>query len=164
MRRWGKTSGLFDLSNGFDPNSTGLENILIRGLYLGIDRKTLLARRDAIADFSELGTYIHLPVSSYSVGMLMRLAFSVSTSVAPDILLMDEWLTVGDAAFQAKAERRLLDLVHESGILVIATHSLPIVERVCNRLVWLDAGRVRADGPVGEVIESFMALRSSQLV
>lgn len=164
MRRLGQTSGLFDLSNGFDLNSTGLENILIRGLYLGIDRKTLLSRRDAIADFSELGTYIHLPVSSYSVGMLMRLSFSISTSVAPDILLMDEWLTVGDAEFQKKAEKRLLDLVHESGILVIATHSLPIVQRVCNRLIWLDAGRVRADGPADKVIESFLAADSSQLV
>ena len=151
MQRAGKTSSLFDLSYGFDPDSTGLENILIRGMYLGLDRRTLLERREAIADFSELGAYIHLPVHAYSAGMLMRLAFSISTSISPDILLMDEWLAVGDTNFQAKAEQRLRDLVGATGILVIATHSLTIMERVCTRLIWLDAGRILADGPFDEV-------------
>lgn len=156
IRRHGKTSALFDLSYGFDPNSTGLENILIRGMYLGLDRKTLVQRRDAIADFSELGAYIHMPVGAYSAGMLMRLAFSISTSVSPEILLMDEWLAVGDANFQKKAERRLLDLVGSSGILVIATHSFAIMERTCNRLIWLDAGKIIADGPFEDVKQHFL--------
>jgi lipopolysaccharide transport system ATP-binding protein len=156
MKRIGKTSSLFDLSYGFDPNSTGLENILIRGMYLGLDRATLLKLRDGIADFSELGGYVHIPVNTYSAGMLMRLAFAISTSVSPDILLMDEWLAVGDATFQKKAEQRLLDLIGGSGILVMATHSLGILERVCNRLIWLDAGTIRADGPFHEVSEKFL--------
>jgi lipopolysaccharide transport system ATP-binding protein len=157
MTRMGRTSSLFDLSYGFDPNSTGLENILIRGMYLGLDRSTILKLRDGIAEFSELGGYIHIPVNTYSAGMLMRLAFAISTSVSPDILLMDEWLAVGDANFQKKAEQRLLDLIGGSGILVIATHSLEIMERVCNRLVWLDSGNIRADGPFGDVKKEFLA-------
>jgi lipopolysaccharide transport system ATP-binding protein len=161
MQRVGRTSSLFDLSYGFDPNSTGLENILIRGMYLGLDRATLLRLRDGIADFSELGGYIHIPVNTYSAGMLMRLAFAISTSISPDILLMDEWLAVGDANFQKKAERRLLDLIGASGILVMATHSLGIMERVCNRLIWLDAGTIRADGSFQEVSEKFLSANSA---
>jgi lipopolysaccharide transport system ATP-binding protein len=161
MQRVGRTSSLFDLSYGFDPNSTGLENILIRGMYLGLDRATLLRIRDGIADFSELGGYIHIPVNTYSAGMLMRLAFAISTSISPDILLMDEWLAVGDANFQKKAERRLLDLIGASGILVMATHSLGIMERVCNRLIWLDAGTIRADGSFQEVSEKFLSANSA---
>jgi lipopolysaccharide transport system ATP-binding protein len=157
IERVGKTSSLFDLSYGFDPYSTGLENILIRGLYLGLDRKTLLARRDEIADFSELGAYINLPVNTYSAGMLMRLAFAISTSISPDIILMDEWLVVGDSNFQKKAEVKLQELIGRSGILVIATHSLAIMERICTRLIWLDSGRILADGPFKEVSEKFLA-------
>jgi homopolymeric O-antigen transport system ATP-binding protein len=156
IRRVGRTSSLFDISYGFDPSATGLENILIRGMYLGLDKDTLINKRDEIADFSELGGYIHLPVHTYSVGMLMRLAFSISTSVSPDILLMDEWLAVGDATFVGKAEQRLIDLIGNTGILVIATHSFSILERVCNRLIWLDAGRIRADGPVDEIKQQFL--------
>ena len=156
MKRIGKTSSLFDLSYGFDPNSTGLENILIRGMYLGLDRATLLKLREGIAEFSELGGYVHIPVHTYSAGMLMRLAFAISTSVSPDILLMDEWLAVGDANFQRKAEQRLLELIGGSEILVMATHSLGIMERICNRLIWLDAGTIRADGPFDEVSKKFL--------
>jgi lipopolysaccharide transport system ATP-binding protein len=158
IKRVGRTSSLFDLSYGFDPNSTGLENILIRGMYLGLDRSTILKLRDGIAEFSELGGYLHIPVNTYSAGMLMRLAFAISTSVSPDILLMDEWLAVGDANFQKKAEQRLLDLIGGSGILVIATHSLGVMERVCDRLIWLDSGNIRADGPFGDVKREFLAV------
>jgi lipopolysaccharide transport system ATP-binding protein len=157
MIRVGRTSSLFDLSYGFDPNSTGLDNILIRGMYLGLDRSTILKLRDSIAEFSELGGYIHIPVNTYSAGMLMRLAFAISTSVSPDILLMDEWLAVGDAHFQKKAEQRLLDLIGGSGILVIATHSLGVMERVCDRLIWLESGNIRADGPFDEIKKQFLA-------
>jgi ABC-type polysaccharide/polyol phosphate transport system ATPase subunit len=157
FRRLGRTSSLCDMSYGFDPGASGMDNILIRGMYLGLDRAVLLERQREIADFSELGSYIYLPVHTYSVGMLMRLAFSVSTSVSPDILLMDEWLTVGDASFVEKAKKRLLDLVERSGILVIATHSFDILEQICTRLIWLEAGSVRADGGVAEVKREFLA-------
>jgi lipopolysaccharide transport system ATP-binding protein len=156
MYRVGATSSLFDMSYGFDPGASGMENILIRGMYLGLDRETLLRRREEIADFSELGGYMQMPVHTYSVGMLMRLAFSISTSVSPEILLMDEWLAVGDKNFVGKAEQRLVELINNTGILVIATHSFSILEKVCNRLVWLDAGRIRANGPIEAVKADFL--------
>jgi homopolymeric O-antigen transport system ATP-binding protein len=157
FKRVGSTSSLCDMSYGFDPGASGMDNILIRGMYLGLDRGILLQRQKEIADFSELGGYIYMPVQTYSVGMLMRLAFSISTSVSPEILLMDEWLTVGDAAFVKKAETRLTDLVNKTGILVIATHSFDILERICNRIIWLDAGNIRADGTVAEVRRAFLS-------
>jgi len=160
FERVGRASSLCDMSYGFDPGASGMENILIRGMYLGLDRTQLIERQREIADFSELGGYIHLPVHTYSVGMLMRLAFAVSTAVSPDILLMDEWLAVGDANFVEKAKKRLLDLVDKSGILVIATHSFDILEQICNRLIWLDAGSVRADGSVAEVKRAFFSDRT----
>jgi ABC-type polysaccharide/polyol phosphate transport system ATPase subunit len=155
--RIGRTSSLCDMSYGFDPGASGMDNILIRGMYLGLDRSVLLQRQKDIADFSELGSYIYLPVHTYSVGMLMRLAFSISTSISPDILLMDEWLAVGDAGFVEKAKARLMDLVNNTGILVIATHSFDILDQICNRLIWLDAGSLRADGTVAEVKREFLS-------
>ena len=155
--RVGHTSSLCDMSYGFDPGASGMENILIRGMYLGLSHAVLSERQQEIADFSELGSYIYLPVHTYSVGMLMRLAFSISTSVSPDILIMDEWLTVGDAGFVHKAKKRLVDLVDSSGILVIATHSFDILDQICNRLVWLDAGSVKADGCVSDVKRAFLS-------
>jgi lipopolysaccharide transport system ATP-binding protein len=157
VRRHGRVSTLFDLTYGFDPDANGFENILIRGMYLGLSHKEIAERRQQIADFTELGGYLLMPVRSYSVGMLMRLAFSISTALSPDILLMDEWLAVGDAGFVPKAEKRLLELVGSTGILVIASHSVGILERVCNRLIWLDAGKVREDGPVASVQANFLA-------
>lgn len=157
FRRVGRTSSLFDMSYGFEAGATGLENIVIRGMYLGLDRGRLLARRDEIAEFSGLGPYINMPIQTYSVGMLMRLAFSISTCVSPEILLMDEWLAVGDSTFVHKAEQRLMDLIGSTGILVIATHSFGILDRVCNRLVWLETGRIKADGPIEAVKSEFLA-------
>jgi lipopolysaccharide transport system ATP-binding protein len=162
FRRVGRTSSLFDMSYGFEAGATGLENIVVRGMYLGLDRQRLLARRDEIAEFSGLGPYINMPIQTYSVGMLMRLAFSISTCVSPEILLMDEWLAVGDSTFVHKAEQRLMDLIGSTGILVIATHSFGILDRVCNRLVWLEAGRIKADGPIEEVRPLFLAASQHQ--
>jgi lipopolysaccharide transport system ATP-binding protein len=161
VERDGRISTLFDLTYGFDPDANGFENILIRGMYLGLTRKELTERRQEIAQFTELGGYLLMPVRSYSVGMLMRLAFSISTALSPDILLMDEWLAVGDAGFVPKAEKRLLELVGSTGILVMASHSIGILERVCNRLIWLDAGSVREDGPVASVRANFLAAAAS---
>jgi lipopolysaccharide transport system ATP-binding protein len=157
VERCGRVSTLFDLTYGFDPDANGFENILIRGMYLGLTRKELADRQQQIAQFTELGGYLMMPVRSYSVGMLMRLAFSISTARSPDILLMDEWLAVGDASFVPKAEKRLLELVGNTGILVIASHSIGILERVCNRLIWLEAGKIREDGPVASVRDNFLA-------
>ena len=162
FRRVGSTASLFDMSYGFEAGASGYENIVIRGMYLGLDRQRLLQRREEIADFSGLGAYLNMPIQTYSVGMLMRLAFSISTCVSPEILLMDEWLAVGDSTFVHKAEQRLMNLIGTTGILVIATHSFSILDRVCNRLVWLDAGRIRADGPLEEVRPLFLAETEAQ--
>ena len=109
---------------------------------MGLSRQTIRSKIDEITEFSELGDYIEMPVRTYSSGMVMRLAFSISTSVEADILLMDEWLSVGDSDFVKKAEDRLKNLIDKTPILVMATHSEEILREVCNKVVKLDAGRL----------------------
>lgn len=153
----GRVTSLFDLWLGIDPESTGTENILLRGLLLGLTPQQIRDRREEITAFADLGDYIHMPVRTYSAGMGLRLAFAVSTSVKPDILLMDEWISVGDANFTKKAEERMNALIGNSGIMVVASHSLELVRHTCNRAIWLDRGAVRADGDPAEVIEEYRA-------
>ena len=118
----GEIGSLVDISLGIDAEATGRENIFIRGALLGLRRKEIENRFDEIVDFSELGSFVDMPVRTYSSGMHLRLAFAVATIIRPEILLMDEWLSVGDASFNAKAESRLTELVQSSRILVIASH------------------------------------------
>jgi lipopolysaccharide transport system ATP-binding protein len=151
----GKIAALSDIMLGIDMESTGHENISIRGRLLGLSQKEVEARRGEIAEFSGLGEYLDIPVRTYSSGMVLRLAFAVSTSVVPDILLLDEWIGAGDATFLAKAEERLNRLVGETGILVLATHSLTLAQRVCNRAVWMEHGSVKAQGPIEDVIRAY---------
>jgi len=153
----GRVTSLLDVSVGMDPEATGLENIILRGMYLGFHPKEMRQRIPEIAEFSELGDYLQLPVRTYSSGMMIRLAFAVSTSFEPEILVMDEWLTVGDARFLAKAQKRLEQYVRGSRILVLATHSMPLVEEWCNRAILLDQGHVVASGDVKEVVEAYRA-------
>jgi lipopolysaccharide transport system ATP-binding protein len=120
----------------------------IRGLVLGLNRRTIRGLTPEIAEFSGLGDYLHMPVHTYSTGMLMRLAFAITTSVRADILLMDEWLSVGDAEFRQQAEARIRELVSHSGILVIASHSAELIARECNRVIELIHGVVVRDEPV----------------
>jgi len=151
----GKIAALSDIMLGIDIESTGHENISIRGRLLGLSQKEVEERRDEIAEFSGLGEYLDMPVRTYSSGMVLRLAFAVSTSVVPDILLLDEWIGAGDATFLSKAEERLNRLVGETGILVLATHSLSLASRVCNRAVWMEHGSVRVQGPIDDVIQAY---------
>lgn len=151
----GKVGSLIDISLGIDSEATGLENIFLRGALLGISRKKIEQELENIIDFSELGDFINMPVRTYSTGMHMRLAFAVSTMITPDILLMDEWLSVGDQGFQNKAEKKLSELVNRSNILVIATHSRELVERCCSRAVWLEHGNIIMDGPSLEVCNKY---------
>ncbi|MFO7570395.1 MAG: ABC transporter ATP-binding protein [Smithellaceae bacterium] len=136
----GRITSLIDLNLGMDSESTGLENIYLRGALLGFNRRWLTSKISGIVDFAGLGDFIRMPLRTYSTGMQMRLAFSISTLAQPEILVMDEWLNVGDAEFQEKAQQRLNEIVQKSGILVIATHSSDLVSRVCNRTVRLDRG------------------------
>jgi len=141
----GRVNSILDISMGFDPDATGLENIFLRGVMSGRRRREIGAQLDEIADFSELGDYLNLPVRTYSSGMLLRLAFAISTCIESEILLLDEWLTVGDSEFSAKASKRLQDMTDRAAILVLASHDQNLVDRVCNRLVRLDHGRIIED-------------------
>ena len=128
---------------------------MARGVLLGLRPEDVRERTPEIAEFTELGDYLAVPVHTYSTGMMLRLAFAVSTCIEPEILLMDEWLGVGDATFVEKAERRLEEFIDNASILVLASHNLALLERVCSLGVLLDAGRVRTFGPIGEVLRDY---------
>lgn len=140
--RRGTVSSLIDPSLGIEADATGVENIMLRGLVMGMSKKQIDQLTPSICEFSGLGEYVNMPVRTYSTGMLMRLAFSISTSVEADILLMDEWLSVGDAEFTHKAEQRMKDVVAKSGILVLASHSPALIAKECNRVIHLEHGRI----------------------
>lgn len=155
IQRSGSISSLVDISLGINPESTGRENIFLRGKLLGLSKKEIDAKIEEIIEFSELGDYINLPVRIYSSGMLLRLAFAVSTSITADILIMDEWLSVGDGSFGERASKRLQDLVDNSEILVIASHNKSLIEQTCNQVVWLEHGVVKKAGPVKEITQQY---------
>ena len=138
----GRVASLLDISIGMDVEASGLENIFLKGLLLGFSRNDIQKKVEEIMDFSGLGEYIDMPVRTYSSGMVMRLAFSIATSIEADILLMDEWLSVGDADFVKKAEDRLKSLIHQTPILVIASHSKEILQEVCSRVMRLEGGKI----------------------
>ena len=157
VRREGHVSPLFDATLGMDTEATGYENILLRGLFLGLSPREVRGRTAEIAAFTELGDHLSMPVRTYSTGMMLRLAFAVSTCIEPEILLMDEWIGVGDAHFLDKAERRMERLVDRSRILVIASHSPDLIRRTCTKAVFLDQGKIKATGPVTEVLDQYKA-------
>lgn len=144
FERRGTVSSLIDPSLGIEPDASGVENIMLRGLVMGMSKKQIDELTPDIIEFSGLGDYINMPVRTYSTGMMMRLAFSISTSVQADILLMDEWLSVGDAEFTEKAEQRMKDVVSSAGILVLASHSAKLIAKECNRVIHLEHGRIVA--------------------
>ena len=151
----GEIGSLVDIGLGIDGEATGRENIFIRGALLGLKRREIEERFDEIVEFSELGEFSNMPVRTYSSGMHLRLAFAVATIIRPEILLMDEWLSVGDAAFNEKAEQRLSDLVKSSRILVIASHSRELIERTCNRAMWFEHGKLKLDADPRTVCEAY---------
>jgi ABC-type polysaccharide/polyol phosphate transport system ATPase subunit len=154
----GRVSSLLDTSVGFNFDATGRENIVLQGMYMGIHPREMRERAAEIAEFTELGDYLDMPVRTYSAGMMVRLAFAASTSVPPDILIMDEWLTAGDAQFLQKAQRRIESFVSTSSILVLASHSLELVAQWCNRGVLLHQGRSLMIGSIEDVISAYRRL------
>lgn len=152
---FGNVGSLIDISLGINPEATGRENVFIRGRLLGLTKLEIQAKYNEIVNFAELGDFMEVPVRTYSSGMHLRLAFAVSTIMRPEILLMDEWLSVGDEDFKNKAELRLKEMVSNTKILVIATHSRSLVESVCNRAIWLEHGTVKMDGPAKEVASAY---------
>jgi ABC-2 type transport system ATP-binding protein len=151
----GKVAPVFDLGVGMDPEISGMENIIIRGLFLGMTRKQMEARVDDIAEFTELGDYLQMPLRTYSTGMRVRLALGVVTSIDPEILILDEGIGAVDAAFLDKARARLVDLVRRSGILVFASHSDELLFELCNSAIWMDEGGMRMQGGLREVLTAY---------
>lgn len=157
IRLEGSTASLIDLSLGIDVEATGRENIMLRGALLGVSKEKMQSSFSEIVEFSELNEFIEMPVKTYSSGMHLRLAFSVSTIIRPEILLMDEWLSVGDEKFNNKAAKRLNDLVNSTDILVIASHSKELIEKNCNRVIWLEDGKIKRDGNPHEVCSQYFS-------
>jgi lipopolysaccharide transport system ATP-binding protein len=153
----GRISSLFDISLGFESEASGWENIAYRSYLQGETKRSVRAKRDAIAAFSELGDFLSTPVRYYSAGMLVRLAFSIATAIDPEILLIDEVLSVGDMAFQHKARERMEQMMARAHLMVVVSHELASLEKLCNVGVWMDHGRVVRTGPIREVIESYAA-------
>ena len=153
--RSGTIGSLVDINMGINPENTGIENIILRGKLLGLGHRQIVQRLDEIVEFSELGDFISLPVRTYSSGMLLRLAFAVSTSITADIIIMDEWLSVGDGAFAKKAESRLANLVKNSELLIIATHNRALAEAACNKAIWLEQGRIKLSGEAKAVSKAY---------
>lgn len=149
LRCEGTISSLIDPMLGIESDATGLENISLRGLIMGLSAATIRDLIPEITEFSGLGGYLSMPVRTYSTGMMMRLAFSIATCVRSDILLMDEWLSVGDAEFRVKAEKRLRDIVDEAGILVLASHSYELIARECNKVMELSHGTLSRPATAG---------------
>src|SRR5258706_6704455 len=152
VERQGTLVPMFDIGIGFDPEATGYENIMLRGMMMGLTRREILERTDEIAAFSELGEYLDLPIRTYSAGMTLRLMFSIATSVAGDIILMDEWISVGDESFQTKAQKRMLEITGKAGILVVASHDPNTLLQHCNLVLQLEKGRVVDFGPIEKVL------------
>ena len=155
VRVEGKVTPMFDTSLGIDPDSTGNENIILRGLYLGLSKAEILERMEDIASFTELGPFLELPVRTYSLGMQARLAFTMATCLEPEILLLDEGIGAGDEAFLDKANARLEDFIAKTGILILASHHLALVRKFCNKAVLMEHGRVQRVGDIEQVLEAY---------
>ncbi|MEM6625991.1 MAG: ABC transporter ATP-binding protein [Pseudomonadota bacterium] len=153
----GEVASLFNVGLGMKPEASGYRNIELAGLMAGQSHKAIAEKLPEIADFSELGQYLNMPVRTYSSGMAMRLKFACATAFSPDILLMDEWLGAGDAAFQEKAKQRMATMVQNAGILVLASHSVRLITDNCDKAIWLDRGRMAAFGPVDDVLAEMSA-------
>lgn len=148
----GSVAPLLDIGLGIDDDLTGRENIALRATLLGLPAARLPAIEREVVEFTELGPFIDLPVRTYSSGMRMRIAFAVSSCVDPDILLLDEWISTGDAHFIRKAEDRLNGLIERIKVLVLATHAPDVVRHTCNRAIVMDQGRIAFDGAVEEAL------------
>jgi lipopolysaccharide transport system ATP-binding protein len=149
----GRITSLLDLGMGLDTSATGIENIMLRGMIAGLTRDEVSSRLESIAEFSGLGPFLAMPMKTYSSGMQARLAFAAATSVEADILLMDEWIAVGDAGFRQQAHDRLTSLVEQSRILVLATHDPNLIRTLCNKVMRMDHGMASEVVPVEQMDE-----------
>jgi lipopolysaccharide transport system ATP-binding protein len=153
----GRICSLFDISLGFEPEANGWDNITYRAYLQGETPRTLKSKIDGIAAFSELGKFLDLPVRYYSAGMMVRLAFAIATAANPEILLIDEVLSVGDMAFQRKARTRMEEMMATARLMVVVSHDLASLLTITNRVVWMEQGSVRMEGDPLEVIRAYQA-------
>jgi ABC-type polysaccharide/polyol phosphate transport system ATPase subunit len=151
----GKVSSFTDIALGMDLEATGWQNIIFRSVFLGSTFAEARALAPAIGEFSELGEYLDLPARTYSTGMFVRLAFAISTAVHPDIVVMDEMIGAGDQSFIEKAQKRVAELLNRAPILVLASHSDPIISTFCNKVLWLEKGHIKMFGPAEEVMAAY---------
>jgi ABC-2 type transport system ATP-binding protein len=151
----GKVAPVFDIAHGIDPESTGYENIRIRGLLLGMTKEEMASHFEGIVEFTGLGDFLRMPVRTYSVGMNARLAFAVSTAISPEVLLLDEGLVAGDSHFMQQADRRLEQLVSRTGLLVLASHSDAMLRKMCNKGVVMNRGKIAHVGPLEDALSFY---------
>lgn len=152
----GSIRSLFELNLGFESEATGRENIMYRGLLLGEHPEAIREKEQSIIDFADIGEFIDYPVKTYSSGMLVRLAFAISTSIRGDIILLDEVIGAGDASFIHKANQRIRTLMDKAKILVLVSHDLKAIQNFCSRVLWLDHGQLKADGEASEVVKEYL--------
>jgi ABC-type polysaccharide/polyol phosphate transport system ATPase subunit len=152
---FGRLASYTDMALGMDPEATGWQNIIFRCVFMGMTFAEARALSPSIAEFSELGAYLDLPVRTYSSGMYLRLAFAITTSVRPDIIVMDEMIGAGDTQFLEKARRRMSELLKRARVLVLASHSEAIIRAFCSKAIWLEKGRIRMAGSVAEVLAAY---------
>jgi len=152
---YGKMAPLLELGAGFDPNYSGYENIYLNAAMMGYPKEFIDSKIDEIIDFSELKDFMDVPVKNYSSGMRARLGFSIATLVDPDILILDEVLSVGDISFRKKSEKKIMSLFEKDLTVVFVSHSLAQVRRLCNKAIWIDSGKIVMNGECDEVCDNF---------
>jgi|HubBroStandDraft_6_1064221.scaffolds.fasta_scaffold232425_2 ABC-type polysaccharide/polyol phosphate transport system ATPase subunit len=158
VRVSGQVGALIELGAGFHPDLTGRENIVLNGLLLGFSKQEIKSREQQILDFAELGEFIDSPVKQYSSGMFMRLGFAVATEIDPDVLLMDEILAVGDAAFRQKCSARIDEFRQRGKTIVFVSHDLGAVRQLCHRVLWIHHGMLLGDGPADQIVAQYEEL------
>lgn len=163
----GRMESLFQVGLGMRMDLSGIDNVRLRGRLLGLRGKALADYMERAVAFANIGPFINMPMRTYSQGMSMRVMFAASTEGTPDILLLDEWLGAGDASFAQRANQRMRGFVERSGIVMIASHSDSLLQSVCNKIMWMEMGRVRKIGPTKEILDEyrqFMKQRSTASV
>lgn len=162
LRVRGRITSLININLGIQAEATGHRNITLRALAAGYTHREIEDKRREIAEFSELGEFLHMPLDTYSAGMCMRLIFSIATAFEPEVLILDEWLSAGDAAFREKATRRMNEFVEKAGILVLASHSRKLILDNCDIGLWMEEGQVKAIGPVLEIMNAYEAAQNQK--
>lgn len=159
----GKVAPLLELSAGFDKNYTGKNNIYLNGAFLSMDKDFLDEKFDEIVEFSELGEYINYPVKNYSSGMRAKLGFSIATLIEPDILIVDEILSVGDIKFRKKSSQKINELMAEGVTVLLVSHSISQMRRICDKCIWIDNGKIVMEGEANEVCDAYVENAGSKM-